>query len=922
MIVKSLLPMPIDLDGVITTSRDSGKPIVGNSHRKVGDIDDVKLKLQKQYHQEKLQERFDRDKTSNKHLKLLKQQSKTLNKRSQPIVATPSCKEAIDDVALNGSNVNLFSMDKKKIHTRSNLFSSEGDSAVLERVQFVPVTKLQNQTNHQLHKQCRGDRRVNKISTSDSCTKEPSYSVPLVRKEISHNDVLPQSRTTGTQLVQTTIVSDKKSTTLTTEHNQRKKKPNPNQLKNHSFQNEQRLAAATEFKCHDVDDNKDQIDITDPLPRVISIGCDSLGSNQNSLITNTTYERLRQKQRSLVMKQQRAVNSAFENKDVYHNDLLLDAKTNRKKNHDVEYFNFGGNEKIISKTEDLQNRLGCIGMDGSLHESLPKSKKGRKAFTGLSSTTTTAGCSPDFGMYLKRFQEDIVDNLSKTVSNKEGDSLRDDGTKVVTDFLQSLVVTNCVSDTPIRFYKPKSNSCQTPTTIELDTITCSSSISNKNSLDETYNEAMARNIEKIGITSGSSRRITTAHQYDDYCYENYTDSQHQIRRLGSWDTYGSDCVAGGRSVDIDGENESTGSGGSRTYGSSIYTPLKHHSRDHKQLHPVPINGVGRNDTIKSCKSTINYQPKQRVVQFQYPPISSVRQCPRIDPEEIPTLFYSEEELDMFEEDRKSTFAADDVEIVAISSVNSVSSSAMGDDDDYRDFPSTVDGDILSVKPQEILDASQTITPKPTTNCQTKQDVSHLEDSRVVPKKVTTGSTEKNATSGTRVNSIPSNNHSKIPTNRPPAPTTSNESKNGFLSWKCMSSFRMNQTKGQGLSCKALNYKENKVPPTNNDRASDCAVDSLDVERRKINSLTSTKIQSADLPLSTSTPSVVCTSDSKSISMDEAKINTTNTVKSVENNQPKTVRKKKTRKKRLVKSVQIYLRERSVQKQVMDADETI
>jgi len=55
------------------------------------------------------------------------------------------------------------------------------------------------------------------------------------------------------------------------------------------------------------------------------------------------------------------------------------------------------------------------------------------------------------------------------------------------------------------------------------------------------------------------------------------------------------------------------------------------------------------------------------VKFDYPPISSMKQCPRTDPKEIPRLFFTEEELDQIEDDRVSTYIADDVEVVAVAS---------------------------------------------------------------------------------------------------------------------------------------------------------------------------------------------------------------------------------------------------------------
>jgi hypothetical protein len=56
--------------------------------------------------------------------------------------------------------------------------------------------------------------------------------------------------------------------------------------------------------------------------------------------------------------------------------------------------------------------------------------------------------------------------------------------------------------------------------------------------------------------------------------------------------------------------------------------------------------------------------RKRVVKFDYPPVSSLRECPRPDPNDLPDLFFTEEELDEIELDRENTTTADDVEIVA------------------------------------------------------------------------------------------------------------------------------------------------------------------------------------------------------------------------------------------------------------------
>lgn len=55
--------------------------------------------------------------------------------------------------------------------------------------------------------------------------------------------------------------------------------------------------------------------------------------------------------------------------------------------------------------------------------------------------------------------------------------------------------------------------------------------------------------------------------------------------------------------------------------------------------------------------------KKKTVQFDYPPVQSMSEIPRPDPEDIPSLFFSEEELHQIHGDRFSTINADEVEVV-------------------------------------------------------------------------------------------------------------------------------------------------------------------------------------------------------------------------------------------------------------------
>jgi hypothetical protein len=71
--------------------------------------------------------------------------------------------------------------------------------------------------------------------------------------------------------------------------------------------------------------------------------------------------------------------------------------------------------------------------------------------------------------------------------------------------------------------------------------------------------------------------------------------------------------------------------------------------------------------LEKMMSEKRQSQKKRTVKFEYPPISSVRECPRHHVEDLPMLFFTEEELYQIEDDRECTEIADDVEVVAVSS---------------------------------------------------------------------------------------------------------------------------------------------------------------------------------------------------------------------------------------------------------------
>jgi hypothetical protein len=78
--------------------------------------------------------------------------------------------------------------------------------------------------------------------------------------------------------------------------------------------------------------------------------------------------------------------------------------------------------------------------------------------------------------------------------------------------------------------------------------------------------------------------------------------------------------------------------------------------------------------IETAQKRREKRIRPRLVRFDYPPITSLRECPRPNPEDLPDLFFTEEELDEIEADRSSSICVDDIEIVAVASVRSGDSS--------------------------------------------------------------------------------------------------------------------------------------------------------------------------------------------------------------------------------------------------------
>jgi hypothetical protein len=125
------------------------------------------------------------------------------------------------------------------------------------------------------------------------------------------------------------------------------------------------------------------------------------------------------------------------------------------------------------------------------------------------------------------------------------------------------------------------------------------------------------------------------------------EENNQIRRLASWGTINTIGTT---------ETDTTSLGESK----SMDMKLAREDDDGNVIDPLLLE--------KAQQAREKRQPRRtKLVKFDYPPIRSLRQCPRPNPADLPDLFFTENELDQIEDDRYSTMSTDDVEIVAVSS---------------------------------------------------------------------------------------------------------------------------------------------------------------------------------------------------------------------------------------------------------------
>jgi len=155
---------------------------------------------------------------------------------------------------------------------------------------------------------------------------------------------------------------------------------------------------------------------------------------------------------------------------------------------------------------------------------------------------------------------------------------------------------------------------------------------------------------------------------DTYEKEQLLEELHQIQRMTSWDTHGTATTSGTTTtLNTIGTDDSScsgdavsGLGGVDDDGNLIPEEVVKAHQSRKERAEALFKSEKKQ---KKSSPKANKKPRKKV-HFEYPPISSLKEYPRITEEERKALFFTEDELDQYDYDRRTNIS-DDVEVVAI-----------------------------------------------------------------------------------------------------------------------------------------------------------------------------------------------------------------------------------------------------------------
>eukprot|EP01083_Nonionella_stella_P274404 931408_1 len=157
--------------------------------------------------------------------------------------------------------------------------------------------------------------------------------------------------------------------------------------------------------------------------------------------------------------------------------------------------------------------------------------------------------------------------------------------------------------------------------------------------------------------------------------EELLDEIDRLDRMNSWDTNGTFTTINTMGTSATNTTGFTADASLLDNESLLTTgdqPVPHDTRNHAQTQMALAN-------LKVKKRRKKRSKKKRKVNFAYPPISSMKAFPRISEEERKKLFFTEEELDEYEHDRRYNLC-DDVEVVAVEFTDSDTSDVYSDEE--------------------------------------------------------------------------------------------------------------------------------------------------------------------------------------------------------------------------------------------------
>lgn len=109
----------------------------------------------------------------------------------------------------------------------------------------------------------------------------------------------------------------------------------------------------------------------------------------------------------------------------------------------------------------------------------------------------------------------------------------------------------------------------------------------------------------------------------------------------------------------------------------------------KQVNNKTNETTSVSEKKKRKKRKKKKKKRKKLVGFEYPPISTLKEIPRVNSEERKKLFFTEDELEEYESDRKYN-VSDDVEVVAVEGSDSDEEESDSDSDDEEEEEDSID----------------------------------------------------------------------------------------------------------------------------------------------------------------------------------------------------------------------------------------